>query len=121
MITYKLKPLVNLIISSSQSIFILNGIITENIIIANELLHSMKNNIWDKIGRVAMKDLGFADNWIHLIMSWVTTVHYSILLRGSLGQALTPTRGLRQGNSLSPYLFLFCTEGLSTLLVRVDR
>lgn len=43
-ITNRLKPIMNLIILSSQSAFIQEKIITDNNLIAHWLLHSMKNN-----------------------------------------------------------------------------
>ena len=49
-------------------------------------------------------------------MACVTTVKYSIKFNGSLLEAFSPTRGLRQGDPLSPFLFLFVADGLSSLL-----
>jgi hypothetical protein len=49
-------------------------------------------------------------------MACVTTVRYTIKLNGSLLEAFSPTRGLRQGDPLSPFLFLFVADGLSALL-----
>jgi hypothetical protein len=54
--------------------------------------------------------------WIALVMSCVSTVSYSILVNGSPSEHFTPTRGLRQGDPLSLYLFLLVAEGLSSLL-----
>ncbi|KAK3230966.1 hypothetical protein Dsin_002847 [Dipteronia sinensis] len=53
-----------------------------------------------------MLRLGFSDSWVNRIMGCVKSVSYS----------LKPTRGLRQGDPLSPYLFLICVEGLTTLI-----
>lgn len=63
-----------------------------------------------------MRKLGFADQWISKIITCVRTESYSVLVNEAPMGLIQPSKGLRQGNPLSPYLFLFCTEGLSTLL-----
>ena len=55
---------------------------------------------------------------MNMIMQCVSTVTYSILLNGEPQGFIQPSRGLRQGDPLSPFLFLFCTEGLNALLCR---
>ena len=67
-----------------------------------------------------MRRMGFKDRWISLMMMCVTTVSYSMLINGEPKGKITPTRGLRQGDPISPYLFLLCAEGLSAMLRREE-
>jgi hypothetical protein len=60
--------------------------------------------------------LGFHSQWIRWVMACVTTVRYTIRFNGHLLDPFSPTRGLRQGDPLSPYLFLFVADGLSCLI-----
>ena len=63
--------------------------------------------------------LGFDEKWRNLVMQCVTTVTYSVKINGKPKGHIIPTRGIRQGNPLSPYLFLLCAEGLSSLIKKV--
>ena len=60
--------------------------------------------------------MGFCSRWIGLIMECVRTVSYSILVNGDPKGLINPTRGIKQGDPLSPSLFLLCTEGLHGLI-----
>ena len=131
-----LKPILYSIISETQSTFIVDRLITNNILIAFESLHHMKNSCLGKKGFMAMKldiskaydrvecvflekiliKMGFPCTWVALIMERITTVSYSILVNGEPKGMIVPSRGLRQGDHLSPYLFLFCDEGLNAFL-----
>lgn len=68
-----------------------------------------------------MRTMGFAKRWIHLIMTCVSTVSYSVLINGTPYGYIHPTRGIRQGDPFSPYLFLLVAEGLSSLIVQVEN
>lgn len=58
--------------------------------------------------------------WVKLILDCISTVNFSILINGEKKGSIVPTRGLRQGDPLSSYLFLLVIEGLSSLLQDAD-
>jgi len=60
--------------------------------------------------------LGFDDRWIHLVMVCVRTVSYSVVVNGNPVGSIQPSMRIRQGDPISPYLFLICTEALSFVI-----
>lgn len=59
--------------------------------------------------------------WKKLTMPCFSTITYSIFVNEKSRMSFTPSRGLRQENLLSPYLFLIYVEGLSALINNVER
>ena len=70
---------------------------------------------WRYLGKI-MEKLGFCDRCVSLVLDCITMVSYSILVNGEPKGDIRPLRGLRQGDPLSPYLFLLCSEGLNRML-----
>ncbi|XP_074376776.1 uncharacterized protein LOC141718290 [Apium graveolens] len=106
--------------------------ISDNILVAFEVLHYMKRKNSGSDDEVALKlgvskaygrvdsnflknrvqRMGFSSKCIQWMLLCVTTVSYSLCFNGSNIESVTPKRGLRQGDHLPPYLFLLCVEGL---------
>ncbi|XP_030928535.1 uncharacterized protein LOC115954743 [Quercus lobata] len=70
---------------------------------------------WNFLEKLMMK-MGFNERWVGLIMTCVKTVTYSVLVNGEPKGLITLSRGLRQGDPLSSFLFLLCTGGLHGLI-----
>jgi hypothetical protein len=75
---------------------------------------------WDYLEAIMAK-LGFAQQWIKVVMDMVRTVSFSILFNGDKLESFKPTGGIRQGDPISLYLFLLAAEDLSCLLKTHDQ
>ena len=68
-----------------------------------------------------MQRMGFLEKWIDRVMSCVTTSSFYILINWKPYGNVLPSRGLCQGDPLSPYLFLLCAEGFTYLLTKAKN
>jgi hypothetical protein len=66
-----------------------------------------------------MTALGFSEKWRNLVMRCVTTVSFSVRVNGQYSSVFKPSLGIRQGDPISPYLFLLFSEGLSCMLKEI--
>ena len=136
----RLKKILPSIITDSQSAFVNGRLITDNVLVAFETMHHINLRKSGAIGEMALKldmskaydivewacldkimeKLGFHSRWRGLMMQCISSVTYAIRINGKPSGQIFPSRGLRKGDSLSPYLFLICAEGLSALIKKAS-
>ncbi|XP_071688814.1 uncharacterized protein [Rutidosis leptorrhynchoides] len=135
----RLKKVIPRLIGSEQSAFLKERYILDGVLVANESLCFMKSNKkkgiifkadfekvfdslnWDFLMEV-MGCMRFGSKWCKWISSCLSSAKISILVNGSPTREFTIGRGVRQGDSLSPFLFILAAEGLNILTkATVDR
>ena len=137
----RLKKFLPSLIIEHQFAFAKERLISDNIMVAFETLHHMKQHNLGKHGFIAIKldmskaydrvewvylerlleKMGFCARWVALMMRCVKTVSYSIMVNGEPIRMIHPKRGIRQGDPLSLFLFLLCMEGLHALIKHSAR
>ena len=137
----RLKPIMEDIITPYQNAFIKGRLISDNLIIAHELIHTIKtkkkgqaqfatikvdlSKAYDRLSwnflEAVLQKMGFSQLWINSIMQCVSTVSYRILINGAPIENIKPTRGIRQGDPLSTYLFIICANILSCMLLDIEN
>ena len=137
----RLRSLLDKMVDPAQVAFVPNRWINENIVMAHEIVHSFKHTgkkkgflgikldfqkaydrmEWSFLLEV-LRAFGFSGSFVNLIHQCLSSVEFSLLLNGSQCPSFSPSRGLRQGDPISPYLFILGSEVLLRLINReVDQ
>ncbi|KAK4264615.1 hypothetical protein QN277_025768 [Acacia crassicarpa] len=135
LIAMRLREVMKDLVSPFQSIFIKGRCIQDNIIVGQEILHIMGKNrnkrglmaikidlekAYDQINWMFLKqvllEVGLDGSFVEFIIDCVSSVLYNVLWNGAKTGFFCPSRGIRQGDPLSPLLFVLCMDKLSHLI-----
>lgn len=118
----RLKPLTNSLVTPKQIAFVGNRLIQDNLVVAHEAFHFLKqrsgskgrglavkidmNKAYDRVEwpflEATLLKLGFDPTWVSRVMILVSTVSYSYQVNGFQTRKIRPKRGLRQGGPHLP-------------------
>jgi len=133
-IVNQIKPILDKVVAPIQASFVPGQQITDNIVIAREMFHTMRRNqgkkgfmalkidlekVYDRLRwpfiRETLLDLNLPIQLVEVIRNCLNCSSFSILWNGET-KAFTPSHGVRQGDLLSPYLFVLCMDRLNQII-----
>lgn len=138
----RLKRFMGGLISHNQSAFVGGRLIQDNLIVAHEAFHALKqktrggkenmaikldmSKAYDRVEWIFIEKVllayGFEAAWVNKVMMLVTTVTYNYKVNGFISSTIKPQRGLRQGDPLSPFIFILVADVLSLMINKaVDK
>ena len=120
-IVNRLRPLLERLVSPVQSAFIPGRLIHDNILLTHETMRKFKKvkgkiawvvlklsieKAYDRLGwnyiQKCLQQFGFHPRCIKWIMECITLVSYSLMVNDEPTGLIQPTKGIRQGDPLSP-------------------
>eukprot|EP00253_Pinus_taeda_P002612 PITA_02612 len=137
-IVKRLKPLLSIIISPEQTGFVEGRQILDGLVVTEEMIHSLNqkkqrgmmikldlSKAYDRLSwrylRMVLEAFGFEQRWIEWVYNMISIPIFSILVNGIPMNTFNATRGIRQGDPISPFLFIMAAEGLGRIIKRELR
>ena len=134
----RLVPTLKELVATNQSAFVKGRCIHDNYMLVQQtikMLHRKKvpsiflkldiSKAFDSVSwsflMEVLQHLGFGNPWCNLISRLLTTASTRILVNGELGEQIRHQRGLRQGDPLSPMLFILVMDVLNSLFTKAEE
>ncbi|XP_058759850.1 uncharacterized protein LOC131633146 [Vicia villosa] len=138
LLTARIKRVVSKLVSPNQTAFVPGRNMMDGVLMVNEILDWAKRKkrnclllkvdfekAYDSVSwnfiRFIMDRMGFSKRWMKWMEACVFTSHMSVLVNGSATKEFMVQKGLRQADSLSPFIFVLVMEGLTALVKKAEE